>query len=93
MDNISDMNITDLFEEAKNLKALEHMNKVVCSGVDDAMTVLGKCVMESNNIPNMSAFMTVKLYVETMQMTINTTLSTYKKKLDERENEIIREGE
>lgn len=93
MSYISEMNANELFEEAKGLKKLEDMNTDVNDGVNDALKTLGKAVMETNDIQAMSAFMTLKMYVETMQTTMAMTLKNAKKQLSEREDEIIREGE
>lgn len=90
---ISEMNVNELFEEAKDLKKLEDMNAVVEGGVNDSLKIIGKTIMESNDIQAMSAFITLKMYVETMQSTMAMTLKNAKKQLSEREDEIIREGE
>ena len=67
---VSEMNVNELFEEAKDLKKLEGMNTVVEDGVNDALKIIGKTIMETNDIQAMSAFMTLKMYVETMQSTM-----------------------
>lgn len=93
MSCISEMNVNELFEEAKNLKEIEDMNAVVDNGVNDALKTLSKTVMESNDIQAMTAFMALKMYVDTMQSTMTTVFKNAKKELSEREDEIIREGE
>ena len=93
MSYISEMNVNELFEEAKSLKELEDMNTVVDDGVNDALKILGKTIMESNDIQAMTAYMTLKMYVDTMQSTLTTVFKNAKKELSEREDEIIREGE
>lgn len=93
MSYISEMNANELFEEAKGLKKLEDMNAVVDDGVNDALKTLGKSIMETNDIQAMSAFMTLKMYVETMQSTMTMVFKNAKQQLSEREDEIIREGE
>ena len=93
MSYISEMNVNELFEEAKSLKELEDMNTVVDDGVNDALKILGKTIMESNDIQAMTAYMTLKMYVDTMQSTLATVFKNAKKELSEREDEIIREGE
>lgn len=92
-ETISEMNVNELFEEAKDLKKLEDMNAVVENGVNDSLKIIGKTIMETNDIQAMSAFMTLKMYVETMQSTMTMVLKDAKKQLSEREDEIIREGE
>lgn len=93
MSDISEMGVNELFEEAKGLKKLEDMNTIVDDGVNDALKILGKTIMESNDIRAMAAFMTLKMYVDTMQSTMATVFKDAKKCLSEREDEIIREGE
>ena len=93
MSYISEMNVNELFEEAKSLKELEDMNTVVDDGVNDALKIIGKTIMESNDIQAMTAYMTLKMYVDTMQSTLATVFKNAKKELSEREDEIIREGE
>jgi len=93
MSYISEMNVNELFEEAKSLKEIEDMNTVVDDGVNDALKIIGKTIMESNDIQAMTAYMTLKMYVDTMQSTLATVFKNAKKELSEREDEIIREGE
>ena len=75
---VSEMNVNELFEEAKDLKKLEGMNTVVEDGVNDALKIIGKTIMETNDIQAMSAFMTLKMYVETMQSTMTMVFKNAK---------------
>lgn len=93
MSDISEMGVNELFEEAKGLKKLEDMNTIVDDGVNEALTIIGRSIMESNDIQTMSAFMTLKLYVETMQDTMSMVFKNYKQQISEREDEIIQKGE
>ena len=93
MSYVSEMNVNELFEEAKSLKEIEAMNAVVENGVNEALKTISKTVMESNDMQAMTAFMTLKLYVDTMQSTLSTTFKNAKKEISDREDEIIREGE